>query len=133
MFLFLDIDGVLNTKADWKRMYTLRKENIENMCRDYPNSKIILISSWKLGFISSKNPSNSAPIKELESLLNNGVRIVGKVDSTKKFRDEQIAEYIKERPVIQEYLILDDDLTEYSSSFTKDKHLHIVNCNTGYI
>ena len=52
--IFLDIDGVLNTKASWKNPFSLDKSCIRFFC-DFVNScnknpKIILTSSWKTGF-----------------------------------------------------------------------------------
>lgn len=31
MYIFLDVDGVLNKKSDWKTSYYLNTENIDNL------------------------------------------------------------------------------------------------------
>ena len=56
IYIFLDVDGVLNTKADWKNMFSLRNECISSF-NNYLTElsaendiKIILSSSWKKGF-----------------------------------------------------------------------------------
>ena len=54
--VFLDIDGVLNTKESWLRPFSLVDECIKNFCafvkRDKISPKIILTSSWKTGWSS---------------------------------------------------------------------------------
>lgn len=133
MYIFLDIDGVLNTKNDWNRLFSLRKENVDKLCNDYPGSKVILISSWKNGYISRNNKSNSEPIKHLETMLSNNVSIIGKTDSSNnKTRNTQIEEYIKLHPVITDYIIIDDDKSEYNQSFLNDKHLKLIDSRYGY-
>ena len=86
---------------------------------------IILISSWKNGFISSHNEKNTPQIKELEAQLDRyGIRIVGKVC------DNRYRDYLKEHPSIKEYVVVDDDIKEYSS---KDiPHLRLVDSKVGF-
>ena len=57
MYIFLDIDGVLNCKADWNKPYTINNKCLDNfvkLCKDlskkYGVVKIVLTSSWKEGF-----------------------------------------------------------------------------------
>ena len=133
MYIFLDIDGVLNTEADWGRLYCLKKEHIDKLCDDYPNSKIILISSWKNGFISRNNKNNSEPIKRLESMLSNNVSIIGKTELSNDIsRNIQIDEYIKVHPSITQYVVIDDDTSEYDNFFLNDKHFKLINSKYGY-
>lgn len=55
MFIFLDIDGVLNKESDWSKPFSLNRDCIRRFCEKYREARIILISSWKNGFISSHN------------------------------------------------------------------------------
>lgn len=132
MFIFLDIDGVLNTSNDWQKLYTLRENLVNNLCNSYPNSKIILISSWMEGFISRNNPKNSPQIKNLENILSNNVSIIGKIENTKEKRDIRIQRYIEYHNISSDYIIIDDDKSEYSPDFLKNKHLYIVNSKYGF-
>lgn len=90
----------------------------------------ILISSWKNGFISSHNEKNTPQIKELEAQLDRyGIRIVGKVCDN-RYRDYAVRDYLKEHPSIKEYVVVDDDIKEYSS---KDiPHLRLVDSKVGF-
>lgn len=69
MFIFLDIDGVLNKESDWSKQFSLSSDCIRRFCEKYREARIILISSWKNGFISSHNEKNTPQIKELEAQL----------------------------------------------------------------
>ena len=93
-------------------------------------ARIILISSWKNGFISSHNEKNTPQIKELEAQLDRyGIRIVGKVCDN-RYRDYAVRDYLKEHPSIKEYVVVDDDIKEYSS---KDiPHLRLVDSKVGF-
>ena len=84
-----------------------------------------MISSWKNGFISSHNEKNTPQIKELEAQLDRyGIRIGGKVC------DNRYRDYLKEHPSIKEYVVVDDDIKEYSS---KDiPHLRLVDSKVGF-
>lgn len=72
MYIFLDIDGVLNTTSDWKELYILNKKNIQafaTFVKKYNNVKIILTSSWRTGW--NKNIELCTPqIKKLMFLFN---------------------------------------------------------------
>ena len=69
MFIFLDIDGVLNKESDWSKPFSLNSDCIRRFCEKNREARIILISSWKNGFISSHNEKNTPQIKELEAQL----------------------------------------------------------------
>lgn len=98
--------------------------------KKYREARIILISSWKNGFISSHNEKNTPQIKELEAQLDRyGIRIVGKVCDN-RYRDYAVRDYLKEHPSIKEYVVVDDDIKEYSS---KDiPHLRLVDSKVGF-
>lgn len=125
MIVLLDVDGVLNRKSEWKIPYTLNTDCLDNLktavCGMNPH--IVLISSWRKGFISTENIENTPQIKKLEKeLCKRGLRIDGKAPNRIDNRD-----YLAKR-YGENVLILDDDPTEY-----KEKHngLYLVNCETG--
>ena len=105
MFIFLDIDGVLNKESDWSKPFSLSSDCIRRFCEKYREARMILISSWKNGFISSHNEKNMPQIKELEAQLDRyGIRIVGKVCDN-RYRDYAVRDYLKEHPSIKEYVV----------------------------
>ncbi len=120
MYIFLDIDGVLNKKSQWKRMYSLDMECIENFCQFALETKgdIILTSSWRSGFVGTMSEENTSQIKELEKLLNEyGVTIKDKTPILKgRKRDAEIERYLylnSPPGKCVNYIIIDDDRHEY--------------------
>lgn len=87
------------------------------------NPHIVLISSWRKGFVSPGNETNTTQIKRLEKELSKrGLQI-----------DEKAPDWIDNRDYLakrygENTLILYDDPTEY-----KEKHnnLYLVDCETG--
>ena len=53
-------------KKKCSSQFTLSSDCIRRFCEKYREARIILISSWKNGFISSHNEKNTPQIKELE-------------------------------------------------------------------
>ncbi len=53
MYIFLDVDGVLNTETDWgRKVYSLNQNCINAFCRlikSIPDPKIVLSSTWRNG------------------------------------------------------------------------------------
>ena len=83
IFIFLDIDGVLNTSAQWKRMYQLDNGCIARF-NEYIRAfstkgsvRIILTSSWKNGFDPAGH--HTPQIQALIAKLN--VPILGKTEN----------------------------------------------------
>lgn len=114
-FVFLDIDGVLNKESMWNKPFSLSDNCIDNFGKKYHNSRVILISSWKAGFICSHDKNNTPQIKELEQKLDKyNIRIIGKVND-EKYRDLSINKFVQEHGIIN-YIIIDDDISEYSSN-----------------
>lgn len=129
MFVFLDIDGVLNTESDWNRLYTLNLRCVEAFVRKYKGSKVILTSSWKNGYSPIFN-NCSEPIQDLISVLSDGgVSVVGRIDDGP--RDTMIAKFVKDHNLKSDsYIILDDDRSEFNSH---TENLIIINSKTGII
>lgn len=112
MFIFLDIDGVLNTKSQWNRMYPLNAECIKyfaEFCKKV-NGTIILTSTWRPGFVATNSPENTPQIKQLEDLLAiYDLCITDKTPVLKgRSRDKEIERYLYFHPT-DDYIILDDD------------------------
>lgn len=122
MYIFLDIDGVLNKSSQWKRMYSLDKECIESFCQFALKTKgeIIITSSWRSGFVGTMSEDNTPQIKRLEELLGeHGVTIKDKTPILKgRKRDAEIERYLYLNSASGEcanYIIIDDDRNEYGN------------------
>ena len=89
------------------------------------NPVIILISSWKNGFVSSGSKRNSPQVRKLEEKLDEaGMKIYGIIET--KDRDDGIILFLQRHK--GPYLILDDDISEYKKT---PENLYIVNYKTG--
>lgn len=132
MYIFLDIDGVLNQEHQWTTMYSLHKKCIENFCSFVNKTKgeVVLISSWRPGFVSTKNPDNTENIKELEKELEKyGVYIKDKTPKLlNRSRDKEIERFLYFHPT-DEYIVLDDDKREYDEV---NRHNYFINSSTGF-
>lgn len=122
MYIFLDIDGVLNKSSQWKRMYSLDKECIESFCSFVlqVNGEIILTSSWRSGFVGTLSEDNTPQIKELEKQLGEyGVTIKGKTPIlTGRTRDKEIERFLylnAKDDNAARFIIIDDDKNEFSA------------------
>lgn len=116
---FFDIDGVLNTSANWSRQYTFRKDLAANLCSFVKerNLDLIMTSSWRTGFIAPMDQDNLPHIKQLEkAMVEYGVEIKGKTPIFKgKARDLEINRYLAYHPY-DRVIVIDDDKDEYSST-----------------
>ena len=131
MHIFLDVDGVLNTKADWTRPYSLNKKCVQEFV-EFINSlydvKIVLTSSWRSGF--SKDGNHLAQISMLvDALEEYGITICDKTPVTNKGRQAEIEYYIS-RNDVTDYLVIDDDITLFSNP--ERLKMYITDENTGF-
>lgn len=124
IYIFLDIDGVLNRQCDWAKLFTVHADctrRFSDFCRSV-GGRVILISTWKNGYVGKNNPANSDPIKALEQHF----PIYGKIADGDRL--EQIEQYV-EQYGIRRYVIIDDDKTEYSRT---DPHICFVDARSGF-
>ncbi len=115
IFIFLDVDGVLNTSDQWKRMYQLNGVCVERFIAflktlgDKHNTKIILTSTWKNGFDPLGNHSPHVQ-KLIDSLASSGFRILGKTSSREDGdRAAEISDYIASHKLEKDLCIVIDD------------------------
>lgn len=130
MHIFLDIDGVLNCKSDWRNPYTINPKCLDTfvkLIKQLEDVKIILTSTWRVGFSLTGN--HSGQIKSLMSnLAANGITISGYTPVTDKGRQAEIEYYIR-RNNVREYIVLDDDETLFSNP--EKINLYLTDYRTG--
>ena len=113
MYIFLDIDGVLNKKSNWKTPYYLNAENINNFkafLKTVNNPKIVLISSWRKGFVRQYKYCTI----QIQNLIDNLLpyEIYGRTKELEDGRLAEIEDYLETHEK-DSYIIIDDDVTEY--------------------
>lgn len=129
MYIFLDIDGVLNTYNDFsKKPYTLNKECVDNFLQfihKVNEPKIILTSSWRKGF--EKDYNECSP--QIQKLIDKGINIFDKTAiSPNKDRAAEINYYLR-RHEKDDYIVIDDDINEYKSQIN---NLYLTDYKKGF-
>ena len=118
--VFLDVDGVLNTRTTCKHTpdgYTgiddARVSILSQAISKYGDADIVLTSDWK-----DMKPTDDDYVY-LESKLDKyGLSISGKAPGGRQNRGGGIVAYLEEHPEIEEYVILDDckfDFEDYKN------------------
>lgn len=130
--VFLDIDGVLNTKDSWAIPFQLNDKCIQAFCstllKHVAEPRIILTSSWKNGY-SSIHENETPQLKELRKKLGlYGINIDGRTKAL-NHRMQEIDEYIRTHEV-STYAIIDDDPAEYTESYITK--VTLINARTGF-
>lgn len=110
--VFLDVDGVLNTKKScvhapsgiYVGIDEARVEILSKIMKLYCIEGVVLTSTWK----NLKNDDEDY-IYLVESLNKQGIEIFGKTEEKQeRQRAEGVLCFLKEHPEIEEFVILDD-------------------------
>ncbi len=133
MYIFLDVDGVLNTEADWARkVYSLNSDCVDAFCsliKSVPDPKIVLSSTWRNGI--ARDGSTAVHIDDLMNALRHAYN--GELDRTATApdgsRSKEIDHYLRRHPE-DTYIILDDDPTLFDEG-EKTANLYLTNAKTG--
>ncbi len=133
MYIFLDVDGVLNTETDWARkVYSLNQNCINafhRLLKSVPDPKIVLSSTWRNGI--ARDGSTAVHIDDLKRALE--PTYISELDKTAVSpdgsRSKEIDFYLRRHPH-DAYLILDDDPTLFSQG-AKTAHLYLTDAKTG--
>ncbi len=133
MYIFLDVDGVLNTEADWiRKVYLLNQGCVDAFCRllkSIPEPKIVLSSTWRNGIARDGSTAVHIDdlIKALEPVYTNALdKTAVSPDGS---RSGEIDYYLRRHPQ-DTYMILDDDPTLFADG-DKTMHLYLTNARTG--
>lgn len=110
--VFLDVDGVLNTRTTCERapseQYTGIDESririLAGAMRECKASGVVLTTTWK-----DLRPDHEDYIYLKDGLSKYGVEILGKTDEPRPFqRGKGILDYLKDNSEIDEFVVLDD-------------------------
>lgn len=113
--LFLDVDGVLNTRTTVERTpcgYTgiddARVDILAKTIKKFDNPQVILSSDWK-----ELKEDDDDYIYLVSKLSGYGLRLAGKTTDHGNCRGEGIMNYLKKHPEIEEFVILDDNQFDF--------------------
>lgn len=133
-YLLLDIDGVLNQESDWQRKFTVNPVNIREFGEAFRDTqpKILLISSWKKGFLSPGNERNANYIKNLERELGRYHLFIRGILRDNPTREASVYAFLRSHP---DALCIDDDKKEYPnlSSFECKNQMYFPCSKEGFV
>ncbi len=133
MYIFLDVDGVLNTEADWtRRVYSLNEKCVDSFCRllsEIADPKVVLSSTWRNGI--ARDGTTTVHIDDLiRELAPAGINKLDKTGiSPDGSRTKEIEHYMRRNPT-DRYIILDDD-PELFDQRENTPNLYLVSPKTG--
>lgn len=111
--IFLDIDGVLNTRRGWsnrpkgwrygldRELYGKVVEIFEDFLVENPDVKIVLSSTWR------RMPNWKSRLKKESLIIYN--RIIDVTPILDKDRGLEIKDWMDRHPEVTKYAIIDDD------------------------
>ena len=111
--VFLDIDGVLNTRTSCVRTPSAKYYGVEesrisllsHAMRQNRADGVVLTTTWK-----NMRPDDEDFIYLVEALKKYDIEVLGRTkERWGSQREEGIKEYLKENPSVDEYVILDDN------------------------
>lgn len=122
--IFLDVDGVLNQL----QKYHVDGNCIKELSKIYSaDTRIVLTSSWRLGF--SRNINQCSPqIRKLITCLNKYNMSIMYCTEKLGDRRKEVLSWLQGKN-IESYIILDDDKSEYSS--IDRLNIYLTNSKTG--
>ena len=137
IFVFLDIDGVLNTSSQWKRMYRLDDGCVSRFVAYIKSLKsdvrVILTSSWKNGFDPAGN--HTPQIKTLvDRFAADKIPIFGKTESRADGdRAQEINDYIaSHRLENDKCIVIDDDVDIFRAPLAKNCTMVLTDARIGF-
>lgn len=133
-YIFIDIDGVLNTKSSWNIRYSIKRECVDNLAEIaiFTNARIVLVSTWKPGFEKEYDKCFPEIQKIRDILRDKCTDIYDKCPTLKgRTRNKEIERYRYFNDIEEDYVILDDDISLYEADSEEKGHVYQVNCETG--
>lgn len=124
MIIFLDIDGVLNQLQGNYYIDDKCVEQLSILVKKL-NARIVLTSTWRLGFAHSINYCSPQIVKLRQRLQSKGVDIYSRTGVANNRADE-VRQYLLRDS--DKFLVLDDDKSLFDG---KLQNLYTVNAKTG--
>ena len=128
-YLFLDVDGVLNTSSSWNIRYQLNKKLVSNLAMivKKTDAKLVLSSTWRYGW---DNDAPSPQITKLKEYLKEAGIYIEDITPVLqgRSRDTEINRYLYFHPC-DKYIVVDDDRREFKDT----KNVYFVNPETGLL
>ena len=132
MYIFLDVDGVLNKKSDWVKPFSLNPKCVRNfieLVNRIPNAKIVLSSTWRNGI--ARDGSRAAHIEDLMVLISAaGITTIDRTAEAPDGSRSREIDYYLRRHESDTYIILDDDPSLFQEG-AKTKNLFVINSEFG--
>lgn len=133
MYIFLDVDGVLNKKSDWTRPFVLNPECVKNfveLINQISNAKIVLSSTWRNGI--ARDGSRAAHVEDLMNALSSaGINTIDRTANAPDGSRSKEIDYYLRRHERDSYIILDDDSSLFDEG-AKTRNLYIINNECGF-
>ena len=133
MYIFLDVDGVLNTETDWARkVYSLNPKCVSafiKLLNALPGPEVVLSSTWRNGI--ARDGATAVHIDDLIRALSPAgiTRLDRTAVAPDGSRSKEIDHYLRRHPA-GEYIILDDDPSLFELGL-KTPHLFLTSAKTG--
>ena len=127
-YIFLTVDGVLNTAYEWKeKKYTVNWEKVgflAAICKAY-GASVVVTSNWSRGYYAERPEKSTAPFRELlRAFKKYDIPFAGVTPVLNNRRkEEEIKRFLMKNS--GEYIILDNTIAGYTDKsrlFVIDHH-----------
>lgn len=112
--IFLDFDGVLNTDkyvrscAEFGLIIDPSKMMLLKQITDATDAKIVLSTSWREHWDEVPQNCDNTGIEINNIFEQYGLHILGKTPILNRCREDEIAEWLKHNPQVENFVVLDD-------------------------
>ena len=134
--IFLDVDGVLNTEADWQRPFTLNaaclrafRAALGEAAERFDEVTVVLTSTWRKGW----NPTFQPPhLRELcDALPNEGITPDAPGVLPRGKRGKEVRYYFHRHPM-DACLVVDDDKSLFTPTDRLRLTIFLTDATTGF-
>ena len=134
--IFLDVDGVLNTEADWHQPLTLNRRCVKAFqsamklaSTRFDKVSVILSSSWRLGWNPTNQPCHLRELCRVVPIA--GITPQAQSALPKGQRGREIRYYLR-RHEMDAYVVVDDDIELFSQDDRATMPILLTDARTGF-